>query len=67
MDDVVKPNTTMLVGTPPELEMALYTICYYARPNDLCTVSLAGTRFNLYTHAFRYFGKDLLDLGIMMF
>ncbi|XP_043276343.1 poly(U)-specific endoribonuclease homolog [Venturia canescens] len=67
IDDVPKANTTMLVGTPPELEMALYTVCYYARPNDFCSVSLNGTKFNIYTHSFRYFGKDVMDLGLMFF
>ncbi|XP_011306195.1 poly(U)-specific endoribonuclease homolog [Fopius arisanus] len=67
MGDAVKPNVTMLVGTSPELEMALYTVCFYARPNDICPVSLGGTHFYLYTHSFRYFGKDLIDVGIVAF
>ncbi|XP_034936977.1 poly(U)-specific endoribonuclease homolog [Chelonus insularis] len=67
MAGVVKPNVTMLIGTPPELEMALYTVCYYARPNDICPVKLGGVKFNMYTHSFRYFGKDLMDLGIIIF
>ncbi|XP_015122472.1 poly(U)-specific endoribonuclease homolog isoform X2 [Diachasma alloeum] len=65
--DAVKQNSTMLVGTSPELEMALYTICFYARPNDICPVSLGGHKFYLYTHTFRYFGKDLIDIGIIAF
>lgn len=64
---IVKPNATMLFGTSPELEMALYTICFYARPNDICPVSLGGIVFHLYTHNFHYFGKDLIDLGFVIF
>ncbi|XP_063973604.1 endoribonuclease CG2145-like isoform X3 [Diachasmimorpha longicaudata] len=67
MGDAVKQNVTMLVGTSPELEMSLYTVCFYARPNDICPVSLGGTKFYLYTHSFRYFGKDLIDVGIVAF
>ncbi|CAG5093420.1 Similar to CG2145: Poly(U)-specific endoribonuclease homolog (Drosophila melanogaster) [Cotesia congregata] len=64
---VLKPNITMLTGISPELEMALYTICFYARPNDICPVSLGGIVFNLYTHNFRYFDKDVIDLGFIVF
>ncbi|XP_015122473.1 basic proline-rich protein [Diachasma alloeum] len=67
MGDAVKQNVTMLIGTSPELEMALYTVCFYARPNDICPVSLGGTQFYIYTHSFRYFGKDLIDVGIIAF
>ncbi|XP_066581125.1 endoribonuclease CG2145-like [Prorops nasuta] len=64
---IIRANATLFVGTLPELEMALYTICFYARPNDLCPVSLSGTKFNIYTHAFRYFGKDIIDLALPVF
>ncbi|KAK2580620.1 hypothetical protein KPH14_007732 [Odynerus spinipes] len=64
MEGITRPNTTIFVGTTPELEMSLYTICFYARPNNLCPVSLGNTKFNIYTHSFRYFGKDLIDLGL---
>lgn len=55
-----KPVTTVFVGTSPELEMALYTVCFYARPDGNCPVSLGGTKFNIITHKFRYRGKDLI-------
>ena len=45
----LKPVTTMLIGTSPELEIALYTLCYRTRPNQDCYVSLAGTRFKIVT------------------
>lgn len=67
MDGIVRPNATIFVGTLPELEMALYTICFYARPNNLCPVSLGGTTFNIYTHSFRYFGTEIIDLALPMF
>ncbi|CAK9802748.1 Endoribonuclease CG2145 [Anthophora quadrimaculata] len=55
-----KPVTTLFVGTSPELEMALYTVCFYARPDGNCPVSLGGTRFNIVTHKFKYRGNDLV-------
>ncbi|XP_043518178.1 poly(U)-specific endoribonuclease homolog isoform X3 [Frieseomelitta varia] len=67
MDGIVRPNATIFVGTLPELEMALYTICFYARPNNLCPVSLGGTKFNIYTHSFTYFGTEIIDLALPMF
>ncbi|CAL7943098.1 unnamed protein product [Xylocopa violacea] len=67
MDGIIRPNATIFVGTLPELEMSLYTICFYARPNDLCPVSLGGTKFNIYTHSFTYFGSQTIDLALPMF
>ncbi|XP_029673833.1 poly(U)-specific endoribonuclease homolog isoform X3 [Formica exsecta] len=55
-----KPVTTMFIGTSPELEMSLYTVCFYARPDESCPVSLGGTKFNIITRKFRYRGKDLV-------
>ncbi|XP_029174931.1 poly(U)-specific endoribonuclease homolog [Nylanderia fulva] len=55
-----KPVTTIFVGTSPELEMSLYTVCFYARPDGNCPLSLGGTKFNIITHKFRYRGKDLI-------
>jgi len=67
MDDIIRPNATIFVGTLPELEMALYMICFYTRPNNLCPVSLGGNKFNIYTHSFRYYGQDLIDLALPVF
>lgn len=55
-----KPVVTVFVGTSPELEMALYTVCFYARPDGNCPVSLGGTKFNIITRKFRYRGNDLI-------
>ena len=37
----------MLIGTSPVLEMALYTLCFKARPDQECSVSLAGVNFTI--------------------
>ncbi|KYQ56334.1 Glyoxalase domain-containing protein 4 [Trachymyrmex zeteki] len=67
MDGIIRPNATIFVGTFPELEMALYTICFYTRPNNLCPVSLGGKKFNIFTHSFRYYGQDVIDLALPIF
>ena len=48
-DRYLKPTSSMLIGTSPELELALYTLCYKTRPNEECFVSLGGTKFTIYT------------------
>lgn len=57
--------TTLLVGLSPELEMALYTLCFYVRPNDVCPISLNGKDVNLVSTRFNYFGKDILIAGFI--
>ena len=48
-DEYVKPGVTMLIGTSPQLEIALYTLCFRLRPGEACPVSLAGRRFIIFT------------------
>lgn len=45
-----KPISSMFVGTSPELEMALFTTCWYTRPNGKCAVSLNGVNFLVQTY-----------------
>ncbi|XP_043274433.1 poly(U)-specific endoribonuclease homolog [Venturia canescens] len=59
-NNIDKPVTTMFIGTSPELEMALYTVCFMTRQDRPCGVSLGGKRFNIVTHKFRYRGNDLI-------
>ncbi|KAL1129821.1 hypothetical protein AAG570_012765, partial [Ranatra chinensis] len=49
-----KPTGTIFVGTSPELELALYTVCALAKPNRKCPISLGGKKFNLQTYTFIY-------------
>ena len=39
----------MLIGISPQLEMALYTICFTARLGRDCYVSLGGKDFRIRT------------------
>ncbi|KAF7386527.1 hypothetical protein HZH68_013659 [Vespula germanica] len=45
--------STMFVGTLPELDVAIYTLCFYARPNAKCRVSFAGHKFNVQTYTWQ--------------
>ncbi|KAJ8674412.1 hypothetical protein QAD02_005674 [Eretmocerus hayati] len=55
-----KPSTGVLIGTSPELEMALYTVCFLTRQNQRCPISLGGSRFNIVTYTFKFQGKNLI-------
>ncbi|XP_034940321.1 poly(U)-specific endoribonuclease homolog [Chelonus insularis] len=60
LNDIIQPVTTIFVGTSPELEMALYTICFYTRPNYQCPIKLANNEFMIIANRVNYFGKDIL-------
>ena len=47
-----KPIGGGLVGTSPEYELALYTLCFYARPNSICPVQTNGVNFTIQTFDF---------------
>ena len=59
-DSYLKPVTSMLVGTSPELEIALFTLCFYTRPDRDCRVSLGGEEFKLKTHTYHSNGKRMI-------
>lgn len=47
----------MFVGTSPEFEIALYTVCFYARPGARCPVKLNGKNVNIQTHYMNRLGN----------
>lgn len=53
----VKPVGSMFVGTSPELEMALFTVCYFARPGNNCPMEISGNKFNIKTYSQTYNGR----------
>jgi len=62
-----KPISSMFVGTSPEFEMALYTVCFYTRPGQRCAVKLNGKDVNITTHYLyrqgkRYVGSAFPDI-----
>lgn len=60
LGDINKPVNAMFIGTSPELEIALYTICFQVRPDKECPISLGGNKMLIRTHTFRYRGKNLI-------
>ena len=44
-----KKKGSMFVGTSPELEMATYTVCFFARVNGSCPVQMGDIPFQVKT------------------
>jgi len=59
--NTLKPVGTMFVGTSPEFEMAVYTVCFYARPGGICPVTISGKSVPIITHFFTQRGKQLIS------
>ncbi|XP_022204350.2 poly(U)-specific endoribonuclease homolog [Nilaparvata lugens] len=52
-NDVDKPVSSLFVGTSPELELALYSVCYLARPGNACQISLNRKPLVIISHTFQ--------------
>lgn len=50
-DELDKPVNSMFLGTLPECEMALYTVCFLVSSGN-CQISLGGNSINIRTFAF---------------
>lgn len=57
---VDKPVDTMFIGTSPELEMALYTLCFVTRADNECKLKLGNNDVDIVSHTFRYRSKNLI-------
>uniref|UniRef100_A0A1B6HJW4 EndoU domain-containing protein n=1 Tax=Homalodisca liturata TaxID=320908 RepID=A0A1B6HJW4_9HEMI len=57
---VTKPVGSIFVGTSPELELALYTVCYFARPNNKCFLRLNGKPLYIQTYTFNSRNEKLI-------
>lgn len=53
-----KSSSGFLIGSSPEFEMAVFTICFVTRPNEVCAVSFNGRKRKIQTFTM-YSGKDL--------
>ncbi|NWU44661.1 ENDUA protein, partial [Hylia prasina] len=45
-----KPRGSLLVGSSPEFDLALFTLCFLARPDRQCRVSLGGEAATIQTY-----------------
>lgn len=59
-DKLTKPSNSLFIATSPELEIALYTVCFQMRPDTECPLSINGKKFTIKTFTFRYRGKNLI-------
>lgn len=57
---VDKPVGTMFIGTSPELEMSLYTLCYVTRVDTDCKLKLGNNEVDIVTYNFRYRSKNYI-------
>lgn len=59
-DKLTKPSNSLFIATSPELEIALYTVCFQLRPDTECPLAVNGKKFTIKTFTFRYRGKNLI-------
>lgn len=59
-DNLNKPVNGVFIGTTPELEIALYTLCFATFPDKECVVASNGQEFKIRTYTFRYRGKTVI-------
>ncbi|CAG0901123.1 unnamed protein product [Darwinula stevensoni] len=57
-DGKKKPISSMFIGASPELEMALFTVCFVARPGLSCPIRLGGEGLHVETHVMEYAGES---------
>lgn len=55
------PEVNMFVGTSPELETALYTICFMARPDRPCRLRYNNVLFTIQTKTIKVENTVLID------
>lgn len=60
LDGIQKAVGSMFVAFSPELEMALYSLCFITRPNRRCPLSIAGQSFPIKTYILKHEGKNLI-------
>lgn len=61
------PEVTMFVGTSPELETALYTLCFMARPDRVCKLRYNNINFSIQTKTLRSDNIPLIDTAYPFF
>ncbi|XP_075706268.1 uridylate-specific endoribonuclease D-like [Rhinoderma darwinii] len=47
----LKTVGSFFIGSSPEFDMAMYTLCYVTRPDSLCTVKLGGATLKIQTYS----------------
>ncbi|XP_020719102.1 endoribonuclease CG2145 isoform X2 [Bombus terrestris] len=55
-----RKRSSMFIGTTPELEIALYTLCFFTRPNKRCQLSFGGFKFYVQTYILQNNGTKFI-------
>ncbi|XP_050576674.1 endoribonuclease CG2145-like isoform X3 [Bombus affinis] len=55
-----RKRSSMFIGTTPELEIALYTLCVFTRPNKRCQLSFGGFKFYVQTYILQNNGTKFI-------
>uniref|UniRef100_A0A8D8U4V1 Poly(U)-specific endoribonuclease homolog n=1 Tax=Cacopsylla melanoneura TaxID=428564 RepID=A0A8D8U4V1_9HEMI len=58
--NMTKTGVSMFVGTSPELELAIYTVCFFCRPDKLCKIRLNGQELDIQTYHHNWYDKTLV-------
>jgi poly(U)-specific endoribonuclease len=69
---VFKPHSTLMIGSSPELEIALYSICFLARPDTLCPISGQinngkSTQYKIQTFVSKFHGRQFVGSAFPTF
>lgn len=69
---IFKPHSTLMIGSSPELEIALYSICFLTRPDSLCPIKGAtsngrSTGYNIQTFVSKFQGRRFVGSAFPTF
>ncbi|EFX76267.1 Endoribonuclease-like protein [Daphnia pulex] len=69
---VFKPHSTLMIGSSPELEIALYSICFMARPDSLCPIkgqvaNGRSTQYSIQTFVSKFHGRQFVGSAFPTF
>lgn len=58
---VQKSFNGFFVGTSPELELSLYTVCFLTTPkNEVCEIQLGTAKLSIVSYVWEWKGKQLI-------
>ncbi|XP_033225966.1 poly(U)-specific endoribonuclease homolog [Belonocnema kinseyi] len=58
--DELRKGSSFFIGTPPEVEIALDTVCFYVKPGKSCRIYTQGNTFTIQTYVKKSEGNNLV-------
>lgn len=58
--DGIRKGSSFFIGTPPEIEIALYTVCFHVKPGKSCRFYTKGKTFSIQTYVMKSQGNNLV-------